>query len=88
LFPIYLGGSCFSDKPNPDDIELVLDLRAQAQTVQLVALKLWQHDHARLKQTYEVDFMNLIRDFTAFFRYVGIKTGAVKQLDPKDKRES
>lgn len=87
-----LGGSYFSDKPEPDDIEA---------TLRVPLARLIQHHapvcaigdmdaHHRILQAYGVDFYVTIEelgnDFSSFFQYVGPKAAALKNLLPRDLR--
>jgi hypothetical protein len=84
---LFLGGSFFSDKPQPADIEATVYLPAVpparfAAVMGLFAL----HDH--YKATNQVDFFPSIQmpgqnDFVKFFQYVGPKTASTKGLDER-----
>lgn len=89
---IVLGGSYFSDKPNPDDIEVtvVLEPGSPAALIGDVVAHYHQY-HSDYKATHRVDFYPILpgpglSDFRAFFQYVGVKTATTKGLDPKDAR--
>lgn len=86
------GGSYFSDKPEPDDIEATL--RVPIDRVASLAERLAavgdKEAYLRIKRDYRLDFYVTIEglgnDFSAFFQYVGPKTAAVKHLKPRDLR--
>jgi hypothetical protein len=91
---VYLGGSFFSDKPLPNDIEVTITVDAE-----MLSDKTKQHvvnlgapaEHARIKKIYRVDFYLSIdwagyNDFRQFFQYVGEKTANAKGLNARDKR--
>lgn len=87
---IVLGGSFFSDKEAPDDIEATLVFHPS--TAGRLCWKwylIWQQNHAEWKETYRVDFYPSLpgaHDFSAFFGYVGPKTAEAKGLHERDKR--
>ncbi|QLG87662.1 hypothetical protein HQ393_05000 [Chitinibacter bivalviorum] len=86
--PLYLAGSFFSDKPNPGDIELTVDLGGRSQEQMLAALALFL-ERQRWHNEYRVDYypnMPGNSDFVAFFQYVGPKTAQTKGLNEKDRR--
>jgi hypothetical protein len=91
---VYLGGSFFSDKPMPNDIEATIALNAQQlcdQALQHI-VKLGQSaEHERIKKIFRIDFYLSIEwegynDFRKFFQYVGEKTANAKGLNARDKR--
>lgn len=85
-FYIDIGGSFVTDKPIPTDIDVtlripILSIADAAQTMQSlgnIAGRQWVYNE------YRVDFYFTLEgcgnDFSAFFQYVGDKTGAQKQL--------
>lgn len=84
---LVMGGSFFSDKELPNDIEMTvqlpLDYPKLAQAIELCS------DRDRLKEQYKVDFYPSIKgqnDFVGFFQYVGPKTGLTKGIDEKTLR--
>ncbi len=88
--PLVLGGSFFSDKPDPADIEATLIL---PQTTPGADCWLWllayQTNHDAWKQSHGVDFYPTLpgsNDFAAFFGYVGPKTAEAKGLAARDLR--
>lgn len=89
---LVLGGSYFSDKEEPADIECTVYLPPEQIAARLELVQLQggiQHD--RIKRTYRADFyisieMEGFNDFGAFFQYVGPKTAHTKGLDEKDAR--
>lgn len=89
---LILGGSFFSDKQNPADIEatVYLPFVEVSKRNTLVALAN-QQAHDRIKMSYRADFyVSLVapgyNDFGAFFQYVGPKTAQAKGLHEKDAR--
>lgn len=84
---LVLGGSFFSDKATPGDIEATF---AFAPGTPPDRCWFWamQHAqlHAMLKAQHRLDFYPSLpgqNDFTAFFQYVGPKTAQAKGLDQK-----
>jgi hypothetical protein len=89
---LVLGGSFFSDKPNPADIEatIVLDASHPPALIGKMA-ELYYTSHAQWKADHLVDFYPTFpgpgqNDFSAFFQYVGVKTANAKGLQPNDLR--
>ncbi|MFC2974641.1 DUF6932 family protein [Azotobacter bryophylli] len=84
---LFLGGSFFSDKPYPADIEATVCLPALPQARFLAVMGVFSlHEH--YKQQNKVDFYPSIQmpgqsDFVKFFQYVGPKTASLKGLDEK-----
>ena len=88
LLPLLIGGSFFSDKPNPGDIEIAIDLdgATAAQTGAAIIMFTRREEWHRV---YRVDYYPNMpggNDFGSFFQYVGPKTAQTKNLNPKDKR--
>lgn len=82
----YIDGSFVTDKPTPNDIELIFDVRNQPQNIQALAALFHMTKHHHLKETYNVDcYPNLSgdSDFCLFFQYIGEKTGTIKNLPAK-----
>lgn len=82
----YIDGSFVTDKPTPNDIELIFDVRNQSQEMQALAVVFHMTKHQYLKETYNVDcYPNLTgsSDFCLFFQYIGEKTGTIKNLPAK-----
>lgn len=88
-----LGGSYFSDKPDPGDIDCTLFVPLD-QIVQRVPFLTLCNEHGgkgRIWDQYKVELYPSIgtpsaRDFRQFFQYVGEKTAALKSLNEKDTR--
>lgn len=84
--PVYFDGSYVTDKPTPDDTDVVLDLSEAPDDRKWRGLLFFQTHQARIMALYRVHFwVNLPgnNDFAAFFQYVGVKTARVKGLDPR-----
>ena len=85
-YPLFFDGSFVTDKENPDDIDVVLDLCNVPDSTKYQGLMFMQQNQARLMSKYRVHFwINLPgnNDFCGFFQYVGVKTAKFKGLDPK-----
>ena len=87
--PLVLAGSYFSDKPNPDDIETTLMLHATELQAAATCTVMHYRFHAAWKANHRVDYYPTFPgqyDFREFFQYVGVKTGAAKGLQPRERR--
>lgn len=87
---LVLGGSFFSDKPQPQDIEatLVFDAATPGAVCWWWILQQTQLQPT-LKGRCRLDFYPTLpghNDFVAFFQYVGPKTAEAKGLGDKDVR--
>ena len=83
--PIYVDGSFITDKDQPDDIDIVLDLRNTCDGRKWKGLMFMSEHQDRLLEEYRVHFwVNFPgrNDFSAFFQYVGIKTARFKGFEP------
>jgi len=87
-----LGGSYFSDKPDPGDIDctIVLPVHEIPARAGLIALA-DDGGKGRLWIQYRVEFYITValpgyNDFRLFFQYVGEKTADIKHLHAKDLR--
>lgn len=87
-YPVYADGSFVTDKKCPDDIDIVLELRQASDAESWRGLTFLQEHQGRIRGQYGVDFwVNFrgtsrgIRDFVAFFQYVGHKTAKFKGLE-------
>lgn len=84
--PIYFDGSFVTDKPTPEDTDVVLDLTAAPDARKWQGLQFMRAHQPRIKILYGVHFwINLPgeNDFAAFFQYVGIKTARAKGIHPR-----
>lgn len=84
---LFLGGSFFSDKPQPDDIEATVYLPAAPPDRFMAVMGLFAL-HEQYKLSNRVDFFPSIQmpkqnDFVKFFQYVGPKTASAKGLDER-----
>lgn len=90
-FPLILGGSTFSDKPMPPDIEMTIRVDVTTMTANQMALCFrLQSMHDSIKSSQYLDFyvtlLNIGSDFVDFFQYVGEKTANAKNIHKKDRR--
>lgn len=86
---IYCDGSFVTDKVDPRDVDLCLDLRSTPGQNQWLGLQYFQTERSRLQSQYHVDFWINVdlqgsNDFSRFFQYVGQKTALAKGLQPAD----
>lgn len=83
--PVLFDGSFVTDKDQPVDTDVVLDLVAAPDARKWQGLQFMHAQQARLMALYRVHFwVNLpgANDFAAFFQYVGVKTAKFKGLNP------
>lgn len=83
--PVYFDGSFVTNKDEPDDTDIVLDLSNVSDAEKWIGIQFMMSNQSRLKDEYRVHFwVNLPggNDFAAFFQYVGVKTAKLKGLDP------
>ena len=73
---IYINGSFVTDKADPCDVDVVLDLRNSNKVTQYEGFLFMQRHRASLHDRYKVDFLvNLAEqnNFVQYFQYVGPK---------------
>ena len=81
----YVDGSFVTDKEEPNDVDVVLDMRTARDDQKWQALMLMRDQQEQFEKQYGVHFwVNLpgMNDFLDFFGYVGNKTARFKGLDP------
>ena len=85
--PIYINGSFVTDKEDPDDIDIALDLRDASDGRKWKGLEFMINHQFRLLNEYRIHFLinlpSIENDFSAFFQYIGVKTARFKGLNPK-----
>lgn len=84
--PLDVDGSFVTDKQEPVDVDVVLDLRGASDLQQFLGWRLMRDRRDSFTQTYSVDFwINLPgqNDLGEFFQYVGVKASASKGLPPR-----
>ncbi|MBI6780548.1 DUF6932 family protein [Pseudomonas syringae] len=84
---LFLGGSFFSDKPHPEDIEATVYLPSLPPSRFMAVMGIFAL-HSHYKQANYVDFFPSIQmpnqnDFVKYFQYVGPKTASAKGLDER-----
>lgn len=87
--PFYVNGSFVTDKEEPNDVDVVLDMRLATDGEKWRALVLMQSRQEQFRQQYCVDFwINLPaqNEFSDFFQYVGTKTARFKGLNPRHRK--
>lgn len=83
---MYCDGSFVTDKVEPGDIDVVLDLTSAPDDVKWKGLLFWQQNKERIAREYSIDFwVNLPgnSNFCDFFQYLGVKSAKFKGLDPR-----
>jgi hypothetical protein len=84
--PVVLDGSFVTDKPDPLDTDIVLDLTGAPIERLAQALLFMMHNQERLMDEYKVhfwiDFPGAPKHLSVFFQYVGVKTAQAKGLAP------
>lgn len=96
---LYIDGSFVTDKKSPGDIDVFMFLD-QSEYLDLINQS--PHELAFLhnqfcRQEYSLDLYFKVRtnvtmsmqnnnDFVQYFQYIGVKTGLIKNLDPKHKK--
>lgn len=90
---LFLGGSYLSDKDSPGDIDCTIAIPTSGieSHMDLVVLCSTCGGKKRIWQEYRVELYPTLlfpghNNFCDFFRYVGEKTAALKNLHDKDKR--
>ncbi len=85
-----VGGSFFSDKPQPADIEATLVFPDDTPDAECwKSIVLWKHNHTRWKDAFRIDYYPTLpgnNNFALYFGYVGPKTAEAKGLNEKDLR--
>jgi hypothetical protein len=88
--PIYIDGSFIRQKPEPEDIDLVLDLSSLPthDAIQMALEIRYRWDE--FKRLYNLDVWtrhpSLPHDLVDFFQYAGDKAAAELHLDPKHRK--
>lgn len=89
---IYIDGSFLTDKPDPNDIDLVLEF-TQNNSCNLATIDPKVFNHMYLVSTFSLDVYfsptfvpSNYNDFRDFFQYIGVKEGFSRGLNPKDKK--
>lgn len=88
-YPIYIGGSFTTDKPDPPDLDVVLDLTLADDYHQFLAAGMFRRERSQIKTDYRVDFCPNLpgnNDFSSYFQYVGEKTATIKGLKATDRK--
>ena len=88
LHPIFVDGSFVTDKDEPEDIDIVLDLKETSDEQKLRGLMFMKEKQRRFLHEYHLHFwINFdtpeSSDISVFFQYIGIKTARTKGLDPR-----
>lgn len=88
VHPIFVDGSFVTDKDEPEDVDIVLDLKEASDEQKFRGLMFMNEKQSRFFRTYNVHFLVNVDapgfpDLSSFFQYVGIKTARIKSLDPR-----
>ena len=88
VHPIFVDGSFVTDKDDPEDVDIVLDLKEASDEQKFRGLMFMKEKQSRFFRTYNVHFLVNVDapgfpDLSSFFQYVGIKTARIKSLDPR-----
>ena len=84
--PSMLMAASVTDKGQPDDVDVVLDLQRSSDERQRKGQELMTENQTRFLEKYRVHFwINFTgdSDFSAFFQYIGAKTARFKGLNPR-----
>lgn len=86
--PILVDGSFVTDKDEPEDIDIVLDLKEASDEQKWQGLTFMNKKQRQFLHEYNIHFwINFhvpgFPDFSTFFQYIGTKTARIKSLDPK-----
>ena len=85
--PIYFDGSFVTDKEQPNDIDMALDLTASPDEQRLAGVDFMVGHQERLMADYSVHFFVDLpggNRFQDYFCYVGSKTASAKGLQSED----
>ena len=88
VYPILVDGSFVTDKDEPEDVDVVLDLKETSYEQKWRGLMFMKTQQHRLLHEYNVHFwVNFdtpdSSDFTEYFQYIGNKTARSKGLGPR-----
>jgi len=89
---IYIDGSFLTDKPTPNDIDLVLEIKQNTTSgLSNVDPKVFNNPYVKSQFSLDVYVTPYIvptnyNDFREFFQYIGIKEGLNRGLNPKEKK--
>jgi hypothetical protein len=91
LYPLYIDGGFVTDRDDPSDVDLALDLCNGAPVEhQRDALFHFHQRHAAIHQEMRVDYYPNLpgspHDFRQFFQYVGLRTAMSKRLPPQARK--
>ena len=85
--PVIVDGSFVTDKLEPGDVDIVLDLQDAPIDVILRGVDFGQTNKERIDSKYGVDFWvqipGVTQDFSKFFQYLGDKRAEHTNLDSK-----
>lgn len=89
-YPIYVDGGFVTDRDDPSDVDVALDLcNGAPDEHQRDALYHWVRRRDDIHRDHLVDYYPNLpgeRDFSQFFQYVGIRTAMQKRLTPESRK--
>jgi hypothetical protein len=90
-YPLYVNGGFVTDRDDPSDVDLALDLCDGApEEHQRDALFHFHQRHAAIHEQMRVDYYPNLpgaqHDFRQFFQYVGLRTAMAKRLAPEARK--
>lgn len=89
-YPIFVDGGYVTDRHDPSDVDVCLDLRNGAPEGHLKdALFLFMLRRKQIRADRFVDFCPSFpgqNDFSAYFQYLGTRTASAKRLHPKHRK--
>lgn len=84
---VYIDGSFARSKPDPDDIDIVIDISAGTQQETEHSFLAIYASHERWKTDYAIDVYSyhpiLPLNLVSFFQYAGVKAAAELRINPK-----
>jgi hypothetical protein len=90
LGAIYIDGSYVTDKPLPNDVDVVLDITTCVDAEQALWVQAWSDHHVYVKQQFMVDFYTFVvgegNDFSAFFQYVRVEEALQRGISPATRK--
>lgn len=83
---LLIDGSYVTDKPLPNDVDVVVDVTGCTSAEQTAWFHAFQTDHLYVKQTFRVDFYPFVigsgNDFSAYFQYIRVEEALRRGIPP------
>jgi len=84
---VYIDGSYITDKEEPNDIDIVLEINNSfSSEISSVDRKVFDHNYVLNNFSLDAYISPSKNNFSEFFQYVGVKEGLSRGLNPKDKK--